>query len=515
MTSGMTDSDALLGDLAKLSDMIALTLEIEPGAPNTYRRLQRLRHGAEPGQFGARYRIETFPARYARVMRQPRNRLYGLEESETAKVRQLLSGGTDIGKLIDSASDMEHDEYRELDLDLQATAGTSLPEVAGRFLPLLDQLAATQPPPASELPYSPEEFRRTFAHLLTLADSFIRARADGLSEAQATAGVTDTLADRRPGQPGPVLATADGIAKIRMLLATSRAEDGSELGLAHPAGPGEGWLTWYRRILDRVEDMVRGYNATLNPATQMVTVPAGAPPPDPPGLASPQYHYAARFAAAYEGAPITDSEQGPSPESLRFDRAHTAIGLLLTDAYELLYRQTRLLLTDAESDSGLLERILGPTPAGQGLDMGAALAAAMRWYTPRPLWQMPGRPAWAPGAPDNLESLGVLPMNRWEVRFRFPELLDLCSHLPAGSGAAGLETAVGSFTAAREPARVRLPPVVGELHEIVHLLPFDHDLGSAMTHLGADGSDGAAWRTALLQAAGAITARIWHHEDNL
>lgn len=495
--------DKLLNYMPYLFDMISLTLELEPGPQ-------------EPHPPGTRYRIETFPARYARVMRQPRKRLYDLESAELSTVYRLLSWGVNVEDLVEAASEREETWYEELDLDLQAHAGKTFADVTREIYGLLGRLSETQLPSASELPYR-AEFGRIFGHLSTIADHFITQRTlYRLPEPDATARVMEMVSSRGPrARTESVIATPDGIGKLRMMLATTRAEDGSELGLAHPAAPAEGWLAWYRSVLDRVQELVRENNASLDPAIAMVTAPTDVAPPEPPGLADPRYSYAARFVAAYEGAPITDTEQQPSPESRRFDRAHIAIWLLFTDAYELVFGQVSRLLADAESNPRLLEATLGMASADHGRDLGKALSAAIQWYLPNdPPQGVPSHP-WKsfipPGDPGSLQEL---PMNRWEVRFRYPELLDLCSRLPSGGGTGGLDAAVASFITAREPRRVWLPPVVGELHEIVNLLPFDRDLGYAMAHLGASDYDGAAWRSALLRAADDITAHIWAHEDH-
>ncbi|MBO0803962.1 MAG: hypothetical protein J2P25_12925 [Nocardiopsaceae bacterium] len=488
----MMPADEFLDDLPRLHAMITLTLERPPGFQ-------------EPRP-GTRYRIETFPARYARVMRQPHRRLYDLESVEVARVYRLLywgveHWGVDLDDLVEISWEREEEWYRDLDLDLRAHAGKTLAEAARELLPLLGQLGDVQPPSASELPYH-ADFGWVFVHLATIADHFINQRTlHRLPEADATAWVIERIAAREPWDPLRFIAAPDGIGKLRMLLATTREQDGSELGLAHPAGPADGWLPWYRRVLDRVQDVVREENASLDPAAAMVTAP-GAAVPEPPGLADPRYRYAARFAAAYEGGPVTDTNAAPSAHSRRFHRAHQAARLLFTDAYGLLCDQAARLIADAGRSPGLLERVLGPPPAGQEGDLAEALGTALGWYASDRMLNQPS------------PTLQEVPMNRWEVRFRYPELLDLCTRLPSGGGPPGLGAAVASFTAAREPCRVWLPPVVGELHEIVNLLPFDRDLGYAMTHLGAGDGGGDAWRGALLRAADDITAHIWHHEDH-
>jgi hypothetical protein len=306
-----------------------------------------------------------------------------------------------------------------------------------------------------------------------------------------------------------------------MVLATTRREDGAELGLAHPAAPADGWLGWYRRMLEHARQMLKERNAGLDAAKPMVLPPSDDHFPDPPALADPRYRYAARFVASFEGNGGGGSLNYPSLESCRFHRAHLAIGLWPSDAYELLYEHAHRLIADVEWDNRsnylgryeLARSILGQ--AAEPLGPATDLTGAISWYVPRDdPFGIPSAPRRYGVGADNtgfFTSLQALPMNRWEVRFRYPELTDLCSRIAPGSGTGGLGAAVASFIGAREPCRIWLPPVVGELYEIVSLLPSDRDLDFAMHHLGADG---AVWRDALLRAADAITDHIWAHEDD-
>ncbi len=100
--------------------------------------------------------------------------------------------------------------------------------------------------------------------------------------------------------------------------------------------------------------------------------------------------------------------------------------------------------------------------------------------------------------------------------FRYPELLDWCeSHLLTDGDPmtrqADVAAAVESFIAAREPCRVGLPPIVGEIRELVALLPGRVGLDRAMNQLGAPGVE---WREDLDAVADDIVGHIWAHEDD-
>jgi hypothetical protein len=140
----------LAPSLQRLARMASLAVEADLGTR------QRGRRGPAV-VFDVRYRIETIPARYARVMRQPRMRLYDLESAEVSKVSRLLSWDGDIAEVAWYVESLLRDrQVQQISRKLEEAAGTSVSGIAASFGPLLQELAATEPPSATELPFGGE-----------------------------------------------------------------------------------------------------------------------------------------------------------------------------------------------------------------------------------------------------------------------------------------------------------------------------------------------------------------------
>ena len=449
------------------------------------------------------YRLETLPARYARAMRRPRQRLYSLESAYASVIQNLLNSKREIAEIFQHYDAAAHFPDTEvLDFDIRAATGRSLKEITSEVGRLLGNSQDIVVPSVATLPYTRYELGHPFPTIAIVSEKWLILRKLlGKSEAQASAEVIDQHVG-----PDGVRVLAGRIGEFHELLATSRAEDGSELGLADPAAPSRGWLTWYRELLVRFEGRLAEAHAAADPAAPLVVAPADTVPADPPGLADPRYRYAARFYAAYEGAAISDSAEITSEAVLRFSRVHNDLILKRSPADYLVYDQVQRLLADASANSGLLWQVLGPVTASGGRTVNDALGCAIGWVAPSDL------PFGWPHEPKEKPELEDLPMNRWEVRFKFPEILELCASAGSPVRPGTLNAAAEAFTAAREPCRVWLPPVVGEIRELLALLPSDQDLDHAMNHLGAAGS---GWRTPLDRVASAFADHISAHADDL
>ncbi|MCP2337120.1 hypothetical protein [Actinomadura rupiterrae] len=184
----------------------------------------------------------------------------------------------------------------------------------------------------------------------------------------------------------------------------------------------------------------------------------------PVGLDHLRFGAAAMLVGAFGGRPLCEAPAWSSSDAIRrFKRA--CAHPVFEHEMEPVAGNLATLIADSERNPWIWDDVLGGVrvvPGVEPLDALHDLLQQMSGASPGP-WDL---------------SLAQLPMNGWEVRFRFPEL---------GEYVAGPD----AFLAAREPYWLMLPPVIGEIGELLALLPRDEDVDRAMGHLGASGT---GWR---------------------
>ena len=250
------------------------------------------------------------------------------------------------------------------------------------------------------------------------------------------------------------------------------------------AVPAHGWASWFAEALFRSRQLIRttaGARRVVPAPSHRTTLRAIT--------ADRRYRCVQPLLAAYEGPIDADVDGGEPGEGFhRFRRATGGSGL----GWHLTHAHLCDLITAARIEPRLLS-LLGIKhllPADDPLRVLSFLDSCMH-----PAFGVP-RPAEDP------TDVTTIPLNGWELRFRFPELTEFLSiHYRAPESlhrdsdydepsAAWLQAE--AVAATREPG-YRLAPIIGEITELLVLLPDDQDLERAITHLGGPAGRREPW----------------------
>ncbi|GAA2150445.1 hypothetical protein GCM10009727_54810 [Actinomadura napierensis] len=437
--------------------------------------------------------IAGIPRRYARILRHPRQ-----HRTSAARV-DLDSALAFLGNVDESweeiGADGDHMVFGSGEQEeLCAEFGPSVPKV---FAGLRKSLKAADRCPlvdASQLAYAGEfrSFFPAFSNKVVQWLFHVRDKHD--QETVAKRLVNEALSPHGlVKDPVPVESRlVCAIGEYKEMVATTRDPSGYELGLPVGGAPRMGWLPWFAVVADAIAARLQGIRAVRPDEGPRVSTPVW-PPVAAPGLDDRLYGNAALFYEAFEGRPISDTPDWRAADVVRrFKRACDS--LRFQHEIAPVAAHLKALIAGAAYDPRLVREVLGPVEVFRGVEPLDALVDLLPEllddrYPPR------AHPSFA-----------ELPLNGWELRFRFPLLARFGGSRPDAGGGYRLSV----LTKSLKPWRVGLPPVIGEIGELLALLPSDEDLDRAMAHLGATGT---GWRPVLDTIADELTARIWAGED--
>ncbi|MCP2342538.1 hypothetical protein [Actinomadura rupiterrae] len=386
----------------------------------------------------------------------------------------------------------DHPTFDEsLERELRERFGDSVPAAFAGLRELLIQAETCTLVDATHLPYA-GEFGRLFPAFRDLASAWLlhAHRQNSADETepssseiiQATVLTEDIPYGHRRDRDW--LTTAVGT--FYEMRATFKNDQ--ELGLPMEKAPSIGWLRWFEVA---AEGMTAKLRSDHDIAGQLV-MPAHGSPTLPHQGADHRFGNVTALAAALDGRLFIDGSEGPTTDALRRFKRALAHSRFYYEP-ETVIKELQTLAADSVSNPRLINDVLGDVAIPSGVERSdALLSLATQLSEPYPA---PRRP-----------SLTELPMSGWELRFRFPVLVEFAKARPEAPD--GIQ--VREVAAAYEPCRVGLPPLVGEIAELVALLPDDEDVDRAMAHLGATGT---GWRPILERMVAELTAHIWAHEE--
>lgn len=430
---------------------------------------------------------KEFPLRLARVTRHPRNLhpTSWVREDLKWAVRALDFTDESWGNLGSSTGDLPF--FKDLIVDeLRETFGSTVPDVFSKLQVLLESSETAAILDASQLHYQ-RDFFSLFPLFGGLARSW-RGRHNPSTSTSTTAAeivrqvvVNPTNKFIRYGDRDWSAAASGSFHELR-----ATAGFTEELGLPSDDSPEPGWWNWFRMAFDILEAQGRDELA----ARSGLVVGTCGEPTCPSGLNDARYGNAALFISAFEGRPLNDTSNWRTSDAVRrFRRAfdHPRFPHEL----EPVLTDLDALIIDSEENPWIWDEVLGEIEVSPGIEPIDALADLRA--------QLQG--------PKSIRSSPMeLPFTGWELRFRFPMLRAFGEGRPDAAGT----THVEGMAAVHEPCRVGLPPLIGEIAELVALLPDDEDVDRAMAHLGGTGT---GWRPILERMVTDLTAHIWAHEE--
>lgn len=447
------------------------------------------------GKPSSDFRVADFPAHHARILRHPRFHRISSVREERRRAFQAL-GYTD--------ETWENLSYRRgglptfdeaLEEQLQDVFAATLLVALTGLREMLTSAESCALVDASRLPYI-GEFQQLFPFFGNLASAWLRRADDPRYSGNDDALASELVEQALVPSPLPWTRTEEenrlavAVGSYRELLATTWRNDGRELGLPQDPAPAMGWLSWFGIAADALSARLRSLRPEGSADTPLVTA-ALWPPVSVPGTDDPRFGNAALLYEAFEGAPISDTPDWRTGDAIgRFRRAcaHPRFPHEVGPVIEHMHA----LIAAAAEDDRLLGDVLGPVKVFPGIDPLDAVADLAAQLSADSL---------GPGHP----SLAELPLNGWEIRFRFPLLADFGKRRPEPTGPWSIET----LAAAHEPCRLGLPPLIGEIAELLALLPGQDDVNRAMAHLGADGT---GWKPVLERIVAELTEHIRAHE---
>ncbi|MFC4912541.1 hypothetical protein [Actinomadura gamaensis] len=433
--------------------------------------------------------IGSLPAHYARVIRHRRNRSMSSAHQELKSALQALTYTDERWEnLRESTGDIPVFSDTVLEL-LRTNCGPTIPEAFSSLRHSLTSVSTCSLLDASELPYAREldSLFPLFGSLVSTRLAWDRSSPDGDRPPVSEEIVQRTLltdAEGRPQYDSELFAGMVGSHyELRATVVTAE-----ELGLAAENAPPEGWLDWCAPAVAALSNALRDQQAT----GRRLVAAAENPSRRAQAIDDPRYGNATLLVSAFEGRPLNDTAEWRTSDVIwRFKRAidHPRFPHELAPVISHL----DLLITDLEEDPWLWDEILGGVDVSPGIEPLDALAdLRAQLMDPHP---RPPRP-----------TLKELPLSGWELRFRFPGLAAFGEGRPDVSG----RKLVEDVAAAHEPCRIGLPPLIGEIAELVALLPDEEDVDRAMAHLGATGT---GWRPILEGMVTNLTAHVWAHDE--